>query len=89
MQLRDLKDLARRRGFTIFREHCDQASGAKDSRPALDAMLTDARRGKFGAILIWKLDRVLPIFRVPRDPAGIDSGPSSAIPEGWTERCEP
>jgi DNA invertase Pin-like site-specific DNA recombinase len=58
MQLRDLRDLARRRGFDVFREYCDQASGARDSRPALDAMLTDARQGKFGAILIWKLDRL-------------------------------
>jgi DNA invertase Pin-like site-specific DNA recombinase len=58
MQLRDLRLLAERRGFEIIREYCDQISGAKDSRPGLDTMLADARRGKFQAVLIWKLDRL-------------------------------
>jgi len=58
MQLRDLRELAERRGFEIFREYRDEMSGAKDSRPGLDAMLTDARRGRFQAVLIWKLDRL-------------------------------
>jgi DNA invertase Pin-like site-specific DNA recombinase len=33
-------------------------SGSKTSRPALDAMLKDATRGRFDVLLIWKLDRL-------------------------------
>ena len=59
MQLRDLRQLAQQRGFEIVAEFCDEgASGAKDSRPQLDRMLADAKRGKFRAILIWRLDRL-------------------------------
>ena len=59
MQLRDLHQLAERRGLEIVSEYCDEGvSGAKSSRPALDAMLGDAKRGKFHVLLIWKLDRL-------------------------------
>jgi DNA invertase Pin-like site-specific DNA recombinase len=59
MQLRDLRQLAQQRGFEIIAEFCDEGvSGSKDSRPALDALLDAARRGKFQAILIWRLDRL-------------------------------
>jgi DNA invertase Pin-like site-specific DNA recombinase len=33
-------------------------SGAKDSRPALDAMLKDARRRRFDVLVVWRLDRL-------------------------------
>ena len=59
LQLNDLRRLAEQRGFQIVKEYSDQGqSGAKNSRPALDAMLADARRGKFQTLLIWKLDRL-------------------------------
>jgi len=59
MQLRDLRQLAQQRGFEIIAEFCDQGvSGSKDSRPQLDWMLRDAQRGRFDAILIWRLDRL-------------------------------
>jgi len=59
MQLRDLRQLAQQRGFEIIAEFCDEGvSGSRDSRPQLDKMLTDARRGRFKAILIWRLDRL-------------------------------
>ena len=59
MQRRDLRELAVRRGFEIAGEYCDEGqSGAKASRPALDAMLADARRGKFRVLLVWRLDRL-------------------------------
>ena len=32
-------------------------SGAKDSRPALQRLLADARARKFDAIVVWKIDR--------------------------------
>jgi DNA invertase Pin-like site-specific DNA recombinase len=59
MQLRDLRQLAQQRGFEIVAEYCDEGvSGSCDSRPQLDRMLTDAQRGKFQAVLIWRLDRL-------------------------------
>ena len=59
MQLRDLRQLAQQRGFEIVGEYCDEGvSGSCDSRPQLDQMLADAQRGKFQAILIWRLDRL-------------------------------
>jgi DNA invertase Pin-like site-specific DNA recombinase len=59
MQLCDLRQLAERRGFQITHEYCDQGqSGTKSSRPALDQMLNDAKRGKFQVLLVWRLDRL-------------------------------
>jgi DNA invertase Pin-like site-specific DNA recombinase len=59
MQLRDLRQLAQQRGFEILAEYCDEGvSGSCDSRPQLDRMLADAQRGKFQAVLIWRLDRL-------------------------------
>jgi DNA invertase Pin-like site-specific DNA recombinase len=59
MQLRDLRELAERRGFHIVTEYKDEGiSGSKDSRPALNHMLADAEAGKFSVVLVWKLDRL-------------------------------
>jgi DNA invertase Pin-like site-specific DNA recombinase len=59
MQVRDLRELADRRGFKVLHEYLDEGfSGAKSSRPALDRMLADAKRGKFRILLVWKLDRL-------------------------------
>lgn len=59
MQVRDLRQLADRRGFEVLHEYLDEGfSGAKSSRPALDEMLVDAKRGKFRILLVWKLDRL-------------------------------
>jgi DNA invertase Pin-like site-specific DNA recombinase len=32
-------------------------SGAKESRPGLQALTADARRGMFGAVVVWRFDR--------------------------------
>jgi DNA invertase Pin-like site-specific DNA recombinase len=59
MQLLDLRDLTKRRDFELVGEYCDEGiSGSRESRPALDALLRDARRRKFDAVLVWKLDRL-------------------------------
>src|SRR6185312_6801434 len=40
-------------------EYVDEGhSGAKDRRPALDAMLADCRRGKIDRVVTWKFDRI-------------------------------
>lgn len=58
-QLRDLRLEADRRGWTIAGEYPDEGvSGALLTRPALDALLDDADRGRFGAVIVWRLDRL-------------------------------
>ncbi len=59
MQLRDLREMVARRGFELIREYCDEGvSGSRESRPALDDLFREAHRGKFDAVLVWKLDRL-------------------------------
>lgn len=59
MQLRDLRGMASQRGLEIVKEFIDAGqSGAKRTRPALDEMLRDAKRGKFRVLLVWRLDRL-------------------------------
>jgi DNA invertase Pin-like site-specific DNA recombinase len=38
-------------------EYVDHVSGAKESRPALNRLMTDARWRKFDGVPVWKLDR--------------------------------
>jgi site-specific DNA recombinase len=59
MQLRDLQLLAERKGYEIVKQYSDEGqSGTKDSWPALNQMLADARKGKFRVLLVWRLDRL-------------------------------
>jgi DNA invertase Pin-like site-specific DNA recombinase len=59
LQLRDLRAMASQRGLEITREYIDHGqSGAKVSRPALNDLLKDAKRGKFRVLLVWRLDRL-------------------------------
>mgnify|MGYP001612728925 CR=1 FL=1 len=47
------------RGWDLVETYEDHAvSGTKDRRPALDRMLADARRGRFGCVLVWRSDRL-------------------------------
>jgi DNA invertase Pin-like site-specific DNA recombinase len=58
MQLRELRELATRRGWTIAEEYTDQGiSGSRESRPALNRLMADAHTRRFDAVLVWKLDR--------------------------------
>jgi DNA invertase Pin-like site-specific DNA recombinase len=58
MQLRELREHAQRRGWEISCEYVDEGiSGAKDRRPALDRLMTDAHRRKFEVLVVWKFDR--------------------------------
>lgn len=58
VQVRELRDYASRRGWEIVAEYADTASGAKESRPALDRLMHDAKRRKVDIVLCWKLDRI-------------------------------
>jgi DNA invertase Pin-like site-specific DNA recombinase len=56
-----LRAVAERRGWEIITEYKDEGiSGAKgrDKRPGLDRLLKDAKRGKFGVIMAWAIDRL-------------------------------
>jgi DNA invertase Pin-like site-specific DNA recombinase len=58
MQLSELREYAARRGWTITEEFVDQGvSGCKESRPALNRLMADARRRRFEIIACWKIDR--------------------------------
>ncbi len=58
LQLEDLRRLAEQRGWAIAREYVDEGhKGGKDSRPALDAMMADARAGKLDLVAVWRFDR--------------------------------
>ncbi len=58
LQLDALRGYAESRGLEIHKEYVDQISGAADKRPALDELLADARRRRFDAIAVWKIDRL-------------------------------
>ncbi|MGA2834718.1 MAG: recombinase family protein [Terracidiphilus sp.] len=57
-QLNDLRQMASQRGYEVVAEFTDKISGTKAKRPGLDAMMADARRGKFDAVLVWASDRI-------------------------------
>lgn len=57
-QLLELREYAKQQGWRIYKEYIDQIPGSKESRPALDRLMQDARQKKFDLILIWKLDRL-------------------------------
>jgi len=57
-QLHDLRQMATQRGYEIVHEFTDKISGTKARRPGLDAMMADARRGRFDVVLVWASDRI-------------------------------
>ena len=57
-QLLDLRQMAAQRGYEVVQEYTDRISGAKARRPGLDAMMADARRGRFDVVLVWASDRI-------------------------------
>ena len=60
-QVRELKQVAERRGWTVIEVYRDAGiSGSKgrDKRPGLDAVLKDANRRKFDIVMAWAIDRL-------------------------------
>lgn len=53
----ELRTAATTRGMEIALEVEEQGSGARNDRPGLQKILDAARKGKIGAVLVWKLDR--------------------------------
>jgi DNA invertase Pin-like site-specific DNA recombinase len=57
-QLQELRRYIEAREWSAT-EYVDRGvSGAKDRRPALDQLLTDARRRRFDVLVCWRLDRL-------------------------------
>jgi DNA invertase Pin-like site-specific DNA recombinase len=60
-QLRELRQIAERRGGEVVKEYHDAGiSGAKsrNDRPGLDEMLKDAQRRRFDVVMAWAIDRL-------------------------------
>ena len=57
-QLQELRQYVQARSWTA-QEYVDRGiSGAKDRRPALDALIRDAKRRRFDVLVCWRLDRL-------------------------------
>lgn len=57
-QLQELQAYVAARQWTLAGEYRDEGvSGSKDRRPALDDLMSEARRGKVDVICVWSLDR--------------------------------
>src|SRR5215471_5897265 len=58
MQLEEMRAFCLRRGWQIVEECIDTGiSGSKESRPALNRLLADAKRRKFDCVLVYRYDR--------------------------------
>jgi DNA invertase Pin-like site-specific DNA recombinase len=58
MQTRELREYAERRGWTLAGEYVDAGiSGAKDSRPELNRLMSDAHKRRFDVVCVWRFDR--------------------------------
>src|SRR6185312_10175776 len=60
-QLRELRQIAERRGWEVVHEYHDAGiSGSKgrEARPGLDEMLKDAQRRRFDVVMAWAIDRL-------------------------------
>ncbi len=57
-QLIHLRQYAKERGWEVFGEYVDMASGADANRPQLDRMMADARGNRLKLVLTVKVDRM-------------------------------
>ena len=57
VQEQPLRDLIAQRGWELHKVYSDRASGAKERRLGLDALMADARRGAFQAVVVFRFDR--------------------------------
>ena len=58
LQTRELEEYIERRGWTVAGEYIDSGiSGAKDRRPELDRLMSDAHKRRFDVVAVWKFDR--------------------------------
>ena len=58
-QLPYLREIAKNRGYEVYREYSDEASARDSNRPGWKDLMGDASKHMFDAILVTKLDRVM------------------------------
>lgn len=56
-QLSQLRDFARKMGWSIAHEYIDHTSGGKSDRKAFQQLFADAAQRRFDLVLFWSLDR--------------------------------
>jgi len=57
-QLRDCYTYAEREGYSVLETYIDRAlTGRNDNRPEFQRMITDAKKGQFQYVIVYKLDR--------------------------------
>ena len=57
VQEQPLRELITQRCWNMERIYSDGASGSKEKRPGLDALMAGARRGAFDVVVVWRFDR--------------------------------
>src|SRR5277367_1119144 len=58
MQIRELREYCKRRGWEIEGEYVDAGvSGAKEHRPQLDVLLAACRKRRLDAVIVYRYDR--------------------------------
>ena len=57
MQLGEMREHATRRGWEVSEYTEAGISGSKESRPALNRLMADARRRRFDVVLVYRYDR--------------------------------
>lgn len=53
----ELRRYAESRGWVVKEVFRDKASGASNSRPALDELMARCRKRQAGAVIVWRFDR--------------------------------
>lgn len=57
-QFLDIRRYCQEHGITIVAEYADRGiSGTTDDRPEFQRMIRDSTKGKFGFVVVWKIDR--------------------------------
>lgn len=59
LQLPRLREYAANKGFKVFGEYSDKASGKNADRPGWKALMSDVYRGEIEAVVVVKLDRIM------------------------------
>ncbi len=60
-QLRELRQIAARRGWEVVQEYHDtgiSSAKGREARAGLDEMLRDAQRRRFDVVMAWAIDRL-------------------------------
>lgn len=63
LQETELRQYCEARGWSCVLYRDKGQSGAKNDRPALNAMLTDLRKRKFDVVVVWALDRLARLLK--------------------------